>query len=131
MRVKEEPTRRSSSIRAATAFACLWSRSTGFFAAWITCLMVSQTKHTSTTSAINIRSLDVAKAGSLNLEVCINSQRNITYFCPYVFAFAITIGPNEQCCGKASLYFNVFRNWLLVLGQHKVNHESMKLRDLC
>ena len=106
IRVNEAPMRRSSSMRAATAFACLSSRSMGFFAAcriWLDCPSEVSGKSLDR----HIRFLNVTEPGSLDFDIALRFHSNRPYLCAYMLPFTIAVGPNIQCFAVASLLLYV------------------------
>ena len=61
------------------------------------------------------RSFDVAEARPPNLHVWVRLQRNITNLSADMFAFAITISPDEQDVRPPGLRFDIARYNLFVL----------------
>jgi hypothetical protein len=63
----------------------------------------------------DLRSLDIAETGPEDLQVSVRLERNVTNLRPYVFAFAIAVGPNEKNRSMFRLSLNVACHDLLIL----------------
>jgi hypothetical protein len=61
------------------------------------------------------RSFDIAEPGSEDLHVSIRLERNVTNFRTYMFAFAITVGPDEKNRSVFRLSLDVASHNLLIL----------------
>lgn len=62
-----------------------------------------------------LRSLYIVEHGPLDVNPCIAFLRLVSDFCSNVLAFSITISPEKQDFGEASLLSDVFRNGSHVL----------------
>lgn len=94
MRVKAAPMRRSSSIRAATAFACLSSKTTGLLAAFMTWLE-DVSGATGRGMVKSLRSLYVTESRPLDLKSRLGLERNVADFTANMLALAVAVGPDK------------------------------------
>jgi hypothetical protein len=63
-----------------------------------------------TKNRTDIRALDIAEACPLHLKPGVASQGQLSNLGADMLAFAITIRPDEQCLGIASLRLDILRN---------------------
>ena len=60
------------------------------------------------------RLLDVAEPGALHLQGTLAFEGYLTNLSANVFAFAVTVGPNEETMTVAGLFLNVVGDSLLI-----------------
>lgn len=65
---------------------------------------------------LDLRSLDVAKLGSLDLEGSVPFESSHAHLSPNVLSFSITIRPDEQRSCILGILLDIICNILLVLG---------------
>jgi hypothetical protein len=63
----------------------------------------------------HLRALDIAELGPLDLQFVVALLGSVTDFVPDVFAFSITVGPDDESICVSRLVFNVSGDGSLVL----------------
>ena len=132
-RVNAAPTRKSNSILAATAFACLSSNSIGSRAAlntWLDDVSWTVAEGPNWRAKGDARSLSIAKPSPLDFNPSVTKASLVLDFGSDMLPFSIAISPDKQGFAVLSLFFNILGNTPFILPSISKRHQKINVRKL-